>query len=140
MADSFLQQESPFNEDYFEQYSQQVGDNRIAPIKEELKEMSDPEEMMLLIMDTLKDVEVVPDVGQYYTFIYKPKTPNITYDEHPLVAVTEVLEWGFRGINLHFGQVRQYTFPEIIGQVHLVRGSEFEDIKHIPYARIKTSR
>ena len=27
--------------------------------------------------------------------------------------------------------MRQYTFPEIIGQVHLVRGSEFEDIKHI---------
>jgi len=72
--------------------------------------------------------------------VYNPKTPNIRYDQNPLVAVTEVLEWGFRGINLHFGQVRQYTFPEIIGQVHLVRGSEFEDIKHIPYARIKTSR
>ena len=47
-------------EGYFEQYEQQVGDNRIAPIMDELKEMSDPEEMMLLIMDTLKDVEVVP--------------------------------------------------------------------------------
>ena len=56
-------------EGYFEQYEQQVGDNRIAPIMDELKKMSDPEDMMLLIMDTLKDVEVVPDVGQYYTFI-----------------------------------------------------------------------
>ena len=36
MADSFLQQENPFDEGYFEQYSQQVGDNRIAPIMDEL--------------------------------------------------------------------------------------------------------
>ena len=84
-------------EGYFEQYEQQVGDNRIAPIMDELKEMSDPEEMMLLIMDTLKDVEVVPDVGQYYTFIYTAKTPRLTYDQHPLVAVTDIQRWGFRG-------------------------------------------
>ena len=114
--------------------------NRLTPIVEELSGMEDPDDMMLSIISVLDESGTVPEVGQYYTFIYKPKTPNITYDEHPLVAVTEVLEWGFRGINLHFGQVRQYTFPEIIGQVHLVRGSEFEDIKHIPYARIKTSR
>ena len=64
MADRYLQEENPFNEEYFEQYSQQVGDNRIEPIMDELKELSDPEEMMLLIMDTLKDTEVVPDAGQ----------------------------------------------------------------------------
>ena len=114
--------------------------NRLTPIVDELNGMEDPDDMMLSIISVLDESGSVPEVGQYNTFIYKPKTPNITYDEHPLVAVTEVLEWGFRGINLHFGQVRQYTFPEIIGQVHLVRGSEFEDIKHIPYARIKTSR
>ena len=83
MADSFLPVENPFNEEYFEQYSQQVGDNRIAPIMDELKEMNDPEEMMLLIMDTLKDTEVVPDAGQYYTFLYTAKTPRLTYDQHP---------------------------------------------------------
>ena len=49
MVDRYLQEENPFDEDYFEQYEQQVGDNRIAPIKEELKEMSDPEEMLSLI-------------------------------------------------------------------------------------------
>ena len=90
MVDSFLPEENPFDEEYFEQYSQQVGDNRIAPIKEELKEMSDPEEMMLLIMDTLKDTEVVPDVGQYYTLIYTAKTRRMQYDQHPLVAVTDI--------------------------------------------------
>ena len=95
MADRSLQEENPFEEEYFEQYSQQVGDNRIEPIMNELKEMSDPEEMMLLIMDTLKDTEVVPDTGQYYTFIYTAKTPKLTYDQHPLVAVTDIQRWGF---------------------------------------------
>ena len=82
-------------EGYFEQYEQQVGDNRIEPIMDELKSITDPEEKMLLIMDTLKDVEVVPDVGQYYTFIYTAKTPRLQYDQHPLVAVTDIQRWGF---------------------------------------------
>ena len=77
-------------EGYFEQYEQQVGDNRIAPIMDELKDLTDPEEKMLLIMDALKDVEVVPDVGQYYTFIYTAKPPRLQYDQHPLVAVTDI--------------------------------------------------
>ena len=115
-------------------------DNRLTPIVDELNGMEDPDDMMLSLISVLDESGSVPEVGNFYVFVYNPKTPNITYDQNPLVAVTEVLEWGFRGINLHFGQVRQYTFPEIIGQVHLVRGSEFEDIKHIPYARIKTSR
>ena len=115
--------------------------NRLTPIVEELNGMEDPDDMMLSIISVLDESGTVPEVGQYYTFIYKPKTPNITYDEHPLIACTEITEWEFKGINFHHGgELRFYTFPEIVGQVHLVRGSEFEDIKHIPYARIKTSR
>ena len=115
--------------------------NRLTPIVEELNGMEDPDDMMLSIISVLDESGTVPEVGQYYTFIYKPKTPNITYDEHPLIACTEITECGFKGINFHHGgELRFYTFPEIVGQVHLVRGSEFEDIKHIPYARIKTSR
>ncbi len=115
--------------------------NRLTPIVEELNGMEDPDDMMLSIISVLDESGTVPQVGNYYTFIYKPKTPNITYDEHPLIACTEITEWGFKGINFHHGgELRFYTFPEIVGQVHLVIGSEFEDIKHIPYARIKTSR
>ena len=139
MVDSFLPEENPFNEEYFEQYSQQVGDNRIAPIKEELKEMSDPEEMMLLIMDTLKDVEVVPDVGQYYTFLYTAKTPRLTYDQHPLVAVTDIQRWGFRGLNYHWGKFRNYTWQEIDGVLYVVRPSEINDLRNISYAYFLTT-
>ena len=31
--------------------------------------IQDPDDKMLLIMDTLKDTDVVPEVGKYYTFI-----------------------------------------------------------------------
>ena len=51
------------------------------------RDHSDPEDMMLEIMDLLKDtVTPVPDIGKYYTFVYNAKTPNVQYDQHPLIA------------------------------------------------------
>ena len=57
---------------------------------------NDQEDMMLEIMSLLNDtVTPVPDVGNFYTFVYNPKTPNITYDQHPLIACTDIFGWGF---------------------------------------------
>ena len=134
MVDRHLQKENPFDEEYFEQYSQQVGENRIAPIMEELKEMHDREDMMLLIMETLEDTEVVPDAGQYYTFLYTAKTPRLTYDQHPLVAVTDIERWGFKGINYHWGKFRNYTWEELQGVLYVVRPSEINDLRNVSYA------
>ena len=39
---------------------------------------------------------------------------------HPLVAVTDVFSWGFRGLNYHWGEMRQYTFPEVVGGLYQV--------------------
>ena len=46
--------------------------NRIEEINEDLeKVVGDPEEMMLLIMEALNStVTPIPEVGQFYTFIY----------------------------------------------------------------------
>ena len=56
---------------------------------------NDQEDMMLDIMSLLNDtVTPVPDVGNFYTFVYNPKTPNITYDQHPLIACTDIFSWG----------------------------------------------
>ena len=51
--------------------------NRIEPIKEELAAaVNDPEEMMMIIMEALNNtVTPIPEVGQFYTFIYNAKTP-----------------------------------------------------------------
>ena len=46
--------------------------NRIEAIYEDLeKSINDPEEMMLIIMEALNEtVTPIPEVGQFYTFIY----------------------------------------------------------------------
>lgn len=113
--------------------------NRIAPIMDVLIGIEDPDELMLEILGVLTDVSPVADVGKYYTFVYKPKTDNIQYDAHPLVAVTEVFRWGFRGINFHWGAPRQYTWIEIVGNLHLVLPEELEDMRTLPFGKIEIS-
>ena len=42
------------------------------------QDLNDPEDMMLEIMNLLKDtVTPVPDVGKYYTFVYNAKPPSV---------------------------------------------------------------
>jgi hypothetical protein len=98
---------------------------------------NDPEEMMMQIMNLLSGtVTPIPDVGGFYTFIYNAKTPNISYDQHPLIACTEVLRWGFRGINLHLRKSRQYTWDEVAGQLYIVEYDEVDDLMKIPYRKM----
>ena len=98
---------------------------------------NDPEEMMMQIMDLLSGtVTPIPDVGGFYTFVYNAKTPNISYDQHPLIACTEVMRWGFRGINLHLRKSRQYTWDEVAGQLYIVQYDEVDDLMKIPYRKM----
>ena len=58
------------------------------------QDLNDPEDMMLEIMNLLKDtVTPVPDVGKYYTFVYNAQTAGKQYAQHPLVAVTDIFSW-----------------------------------------------
>ena len=70
-------------------------DNRISASLSELNnQTNDPEEMMLEIMDALNDtVTPIPDVGNFYTFVYNAKTPGEQYDQHPLIACTSLERW-----------------------------------------------
>ena len=100
---------------------------------------NDPEDMMLEIMDLLKDtVTPVPDVGKYYTFVYNAKTPDVQYDQHPLIACTDIFRWGFRGINFHWQSSRNYTWEELSGQLYMVKSIELDDLLSIPYAKFIT--
>ena len=116
-----------------------VNDNRIDGIKEKLNGISDSEDMMLEIMGALNNtVEAIPSVGKYYTFVYNAKTPNVQYDQHPLVAVTDIFSWGFRGINFHWQSSRNYTWNELTGQLYMVKSIELDDLLAIPYAKFIT--
>ena len=108
---------------------------------EELKRMvldantSDPEEIMLLIMELFTIEEILPEVGKFYTFIYNPKTPNITYDQHPLIACVDLFKWGFRGLNFHWQQYRNYTWAEVAGKLHLVEFQELDELLSLQYGK-----
>ena len=112
-------------------------DNRIREYLSDLNNRTnDPEEMMMEIMEVLNDtVTPIPEVGQFYTFVYNAKTPNITYDQHPLIACTDLQSWGFKGLNFHWRQSRNYTWEELAGQLYIVQNNELDDLLAIPYAK-----
>ena len=114
--------------------------NRIEAVKDELeKSINDPEDLMLIIMEALNDtVTPIPEVGQFYTFIYNAKTPNITYDQHPLIACTDLQSWGFKGLNFHWRQSRNYTWEELAGQLYIVEYDEPDDLLRFPYGKFIT--
>tara|TARA_E500000081_G_C6004736_1_gene292870 strand:- start:186 stop:557 length:372 start_codon:yes stop_codon:yes gene_type:complete len=113
--------------------------NRIEPIKEELETTNDPEDLMLMIMEALKGtVSPIPEVGKFYTFVYNAKTPRIQYDQHPLIACTDLQQWGFKGLNFHWRQSRNYTWEELAGQLYIVDYTELDDLLAIPYAKFLT--
>ena len=124
--------------DQKEQRPPTVNANRIEAIKSKLTS-SNPEDLMLEIMGALNNtVEAIPSVGKYYTFVYNAKTPNVQYDQHPLIACTDLFRWGFRGINFHWQSSRNYTWEELTGQVYMVKSIELDDLLSIPYAKFIT--
>lgn len=111
--------------------------NRLRNVTDNLVGTEDPDDLMLEIITVLTESEKVPKTGKYYVFVYNPKTPNIQYDQNPLVAVTDVFSWGFRGINFHWGEVRQYTWDEIPGGIYEVYQSELKDLQTIPFGKFR---
>jgi hypothetical protein len=111
--------------------------NRIRNVLDNLIGNEDPDDLMLEILDVLQEGGKIPSVGKFYVFVYNPKTPNIEYDQNPLVAVTDVFKWGFRGINFHWGETRQYTWDEIPGSIYEVSAAEIKDLQEIPFQKIR---
>jgi len=113
--------------------------SRLDILNERIENLSDPEDIMVEIIDVFSKTELVPEVGNYYTFIYNAKTPNINYDQHPLVAVTSVFNWGFQGINYHWDEIKRYTWEEVAGRLHVVEDDELMSLRNINYAKILRS-
>ena len=112
-------------------------ENRVRGLVRRLIGIEKPDDMMMEIMETLTEGSKIPTAGKFYTFVYIPKTPNIQYDQNPLVAVSDVFQWGFRGMNFHWGEHRQYTWSEIVGGLYEVFPDELQDMIEIPYGYIR---
>jgi len=111
--------------------------NRIRTVSDDLNGTEDPDDLMMKLMELMDEGAKTPEVGKYYIFVYNPKTPNIEYDQNPLVAVTDVFSWGFRGVNFHWGKVRQYTFQEVAGGLYEAYPAEVKDLQAIPFGNIQ---
>ena len=113
-------------------------ENRVRSVVYGLIGTEEADDIMIELMDNLSTtVTSSPSVGRYYVFVYSAKTPNIQFDSNPLVAVTDVFEWGFRGINLHVGQYRNYTYNELVGQLYEVNSYELSDVRELPFGKMQ---
>ena len=112
--------------------------NRLEHVVSDIIAMTDPDDMMLAVTETLTETELIPEIGKYYTFISAPKTPRIRYDQFPLIACVGLFRWGFRGMNYHWGgDFRNYTWNEVLGQLHIAYPMEMDDLRSIPYQNFK---
>ena len=110
---------------------------RTEELQDKIGELDDADDIMMSIMEVFSETEIVPDAGNYYTFVYNAKTPGV-FDEFPLVAVTFVDRWGSQGLNFHCGTSRNYTWNEIVGRLHVIQNDEIEYMRSLSYAKFKT--
>ena len=96
---------------------------------------TDPEEIMLLIMEIFTIEVLYPEPGKFYTFVYNAKTPNETYDQHPLIACMELFRWGFRGLNFHWQKYRNYTWEDVSGKLNVVEFQELDELLALQYGK-----
>lgn len=113
-------------------------ENRLEYVVDDIINKTTADDRMIALLEVLEETEVVPDVGRYYTFVYAPKTPRIRYDQNPLIACVSIDSWGFKGLNYHWGKFRNYTWNEVIGNLHVIYPLELRDARSIPiqYFRI----
>lgn len=112
--------------------------NRIsADSASRIKSYPNSDDKMLEILDILKEIDVIPDVGSLYTFVYSPKTPEIEYDQYPLVAVSDIFRWGFRGYNFHWRSPHNYTWLELVGNLHKVNKEELNTLLALNYQKFR---
>jgi hypothetical protein len=112
--------------------------NRIAPLVKKLIGVEDADQLMRELMSVIGETKDPPRPGKFYIFVYNAKSPNVRYDQNPLVAVTDVYQWGFKGFNYHWGEIRQYTWDEIAGRMYEVYQDEIGDLRRIPFGNIRT--
>ena len=99
----------------------------------------DANENMRLVLSSLTPAIIVPKANKYYTFIYKAKTRGVQYDQNPLITCGDVYQWGFNGLNVHWGAIRKYSWNEVRSNLFELNDEEFETLQNVPLALFKTA-
>ena len=110
---------------------------RVEELKAKIAEANtdDVEDIMIMIMEIFNTEVLYPEPGNFYTFVYQPKTPDIEYDQHPLIACVHLDRWGFRGLNFHWQRYRNYTWAEVVGKLHVVKYQELDELLSLQYGK-----
>ena len=126
----------------FGQYKDKSSTARIKELKKRVDAAGtrDPEDLMMIIIDVFKEEVLYPEPGNFYTFIYNPKTPDIDYDQHPLIACTDLQKWGFKGMNFHWRKYRNYTWEEVAGKLHVVHPNELDELIALNYGKFRLNK
>ena len=100
---------------------------------------ANPTRNMGILLRSLSPSGIVPEANKYYTFIYRAKTRGIQYDQNPLIICGDVYQWGFNGVNVHWGSIRKYTWNEVISNVYELSEEEFQSLRNVPLAKFRNT-
>lgn len=109
--------------------------NNLSQMPYKMKGMNPRSAMQMLIGSYSGPAVKVPQPNKYYTFVYQAKTPNIQYDAHPVISCGDVFAWGFTGFNVHWGEIRRYTWNECVSPLFEIAESEIQTVSQLPIAK-----
>jgi len=113
-------------------------DNRVRGVIDSFIGVETADDIMESLIGVLSEGGKIPTAGKYYTFFYNAKTPGIQYDQYPLVGVTEVFSWGFRGINFHWSDRRQYDYNQMFSGLYEIYPEEMSDVIELAFANVRS--
>ena len=114
-------------------------DNRVRGVINNLIGTESSDDKMEELISVLSESGTIPSAGKVYTFFYIAKTNGIQYDEFPLVAVTDVYSWGFRGENFHWGgEMRKYNYNQVVGQLYEIYPEEISDVVELSFGKVRS--
>jgi hypothetical protein len=113
-------------------------DNRVRGVIDSFVGVETADDIMESLIGVLSEGGKIPTAGKYYTFFYNAKTPGIQYDQYPLVGVTEVFSWGFRGINFHWRDRRQYDYNQMFSGLYEIYPEEMSDVIELAFANVRS--
>jgi hypothetical protein len=112
--------------------------SRLKSVDDKVFKNKSPDDVMISLLDIFTEIPPRNVVsGKYYIFVYLAKTRQLMYDQNPFVAVTDVFKWGFRGINFHWNETKQYTWNELAGGLYEIYPSEVNQLKTISFANFR---
>ena len=123
-----------------ERFPTDDNENRVRGVVRELSGVEDSDDKMEALISVLNETgKTSVSAGKFYTFFYSAMTNGIRYDEYPLVAVTDVYSWGFRGENFHWrGDMRQYNYNQIVGGLYEIYPEELSDVVELSFAKVRS--